>query len=282
MVHLLEQDVSAAEDKFNATMDKHGLAKRKLDAVGNRLPITHLQLDAAEHNSVTTDLELLKLATTKLELAAAEFECVATQLNLASTPYQFAIDCLWLLIHFFYPIQQCAQQVYHTAVSLSPTSSPLHGSCLQSVTDNKLSHVAAFSGAPSTWGLLLRTIDFKPKQFTCITTSVHGIISACGNIVGVYGVIPGVLKQSRVPQNQLQSYNSHQMDLFCFLSTLPLPLCGIYRQADTSIPSPSNPRSVMLQFLQLPLHVALLMVLSHSGVSLPKRGLNPFGVETQL
>ena len=49
--------------------------------------------------------------------------------------YDLATDCLQLSMHFFHPIQQCAQQVYHTAVPLSPTSSWLHKSCLLSVTE---------------------------------------------------------------------------------------------------------------------------------------------------
>jgi hypothetical protein len=33
------------------------------------------------------------------------------------------------------------------------------------------SHVTAFLGAPNTWGLLLRTIDVRPKRLTCVATS---------------------------------------------------------------------------------------------------------------
>ena len=99
-------------------------------------------------------------------------------------------------MHFFHPIQQCAQHVYYTAVPLSPISSQFHKSHLQSVIDNQLSCVTAFSGAPSTWGSLLRTIDVRPRQLTCIATSVHGIISACGDVVDVYDAVTGVLQQS--------------------------------------------------------------------------------------
>ena len=52
-------------------------------------------------------------------------------------------DCLHLLMYFFYLIQHCAQQVHHTAVPLSPISSPLQKSCLQNIVDNQLSYVAA-------------------------------------------------------------------------------------------------------------------------------------------
>ena len=102
-------------------------------------------------------------------------------------------------MHFFHPIQQCAQQVYHTALPLSPTSSHLQESCLQSVADDQLSLVTAFIGAPSTWGLLLRTIDVRPRELTCITTSGQIIIAACGDIVNIYDAVTGVLQQSLSP-----------------------------------------------------------------------------------
>jgi len=102
-------------------------------------------------------------------------------------------------MHFFHPIQQCAQQVYHTALPLSPTSSSLQKSYPQNVADDQLSHVTAFIGAPSTWGLLLRTIDTRPRKLTCIATSRQEIIAACGDIVNTYDAVTGVLKQSLSP-----------------------------------------------------------------------------------
>ena len=122
--------------------------------------------------------------------AEAETEALTTPL------YNLATDCLRLSMHFFHPIQQCAQQVYHTAIPLSPTSSCLHKSCLQSVIDNQLSHVTAFSGAPSTWGLILRTINVRPRQLTCITTSAQRIITACEEIVNIYDAVAFTLQQS--------------------------------------------------------------------------------------
>ena len=105
-------------------------------------------------------------------------------------------DCLRFSMQFFYPIQQCAQQVYHTALPLSPTLSYLHKSYLQSATDNHLSCVAAFSGAPDTWGSLLRAISVRQMQLTCIATFVHGIVAVCNNVVNIYGAVTGVLQQS--------------------------------------------------------------------------------------
>jgi WD40 repeat protein len=113
-----------------------------------------------------------------------------------TTSLNLAVDCLRFSTHFFHPIQQCAQHVYHTALPLSPTSSRLRNSCLQSVIDNQLSPVAAFSGAPNKWGLLLRTINFRPRQLTCIATSAQMIVAACGDIVYSYDAITFVLKQS--------------------------------------------------------------------------------------
>jgi len=123
-------------------------------------------------------------------IAAAEFQALTTALH------HLATDCLRLSMHFFHPIQQCAQQVYHTAIPLSPTSSHLQKCFLQNVVDNQLSLVTTFSGAPDTWGLLLRTIDIRPKQLTCITTSVQGIIAACGDLVNIYDPVTFVLHQS--------------------------------------------------------------------------------------
>jgi len=107
-----------------------------------------------------------------------------------------ATDYLRLSMHFFHPIQQCAQQIYHTAIPLSPTSSWLHRFCLQSIIDDQLSCVTAFSGAPDTWGSLLRTIDVRPSQVTCIATSGQRIISACKDIVKIYDAVTFVLQQS--------------------------------------------------------------------------------------
>jgi len=102
-------------------------------------------------------------------------------------------------MHFFHPIQQCAEQIYHTALPLSPTSSCLQKFYLKSIIDDQLSHVTAFIGTPSTWGLLLRTIDTRPRELTCIATSGQEIIAGCGDIVNIYNAVTGVLQQSLSP-----------------------------------------------------------------------------------
>ena len=104
-----------------------------------------------------------------------------------------ATDCLRLSMYFFYPIQQCAQQVYHTALPLSPTSSQPNRLYLQIVAGCR---VSTFSGAPSTWGLLLRTINLWPRQLTCIATSAQIIITACEDVVIIYDALTFVLQQS--------------------------------------------------------------------------------------
>jgi hypothetical protein len=114
---------------------------------------------------------------------------------LATSLYNPTTDCLRLVMHFFHPIQQCAQQVYHTALPLSPTSSLLHKSSLQSITKDHLSYVAAFSGAPREWGLLLRTINVRPRRLTCIATSITSIIAACEDIVDIYDAVTFTLQQ---------------------------------------------------------------------------------------
>jgi WD40 repeat protein len=106
------------------------------------------------------------------------------------TLYDLATDCLRLSTHFFHPIQQCAQQVFYTALPLSPSES-----CLWSVVDY-VSPVTAFSGAPREWGLLLRTIDVSPRRLTCIATSAQRIVAACEDIVNIYDAVTFVLRQS--------------------------------------------------------------------------------------
>ena len=123
--------------------------------------------------------------------------------NKVTTLHDLATDCLWLTMHFFYPIQKCAQQIYHTTLPLSPTSSCLQKSYLQNITDDQPSHVATFIGAPSAWGFLLRTIDTRLGELTCITTSGQEIIAACEDIVNIYDAVTGVLPQSLYPSESV-------------------------------------------------------------------------------
>ena len=164
-------------------------ARVKADAEANAR--AYAEVHAKSHAKAHAKVEAVASAE-----AHAEAEAKAEAEALTTPPHNLATDCLRLSMHFFYPIQQCAQQVYHTAIPLSPTTSHLHKSYLQSVIDHQLSHVAAYSGAPSTWGLVLRTINLRPRQLTCITTSAERIITACEEIVNIYDAVTFMLQQS--------------------------------------------------------------------------------------
>jgi WD40 repeat protein len=144
---------------------------------------------------------LVDAASMKVDAASTKANVVEDAAKTLTPSLDLATDCLRLSMHFFQPIQQCAQQVYHTALPLSPTSSQLRNSCLQSVADDHLSRVTAFSGAPDTWGLLLRTINVRPRQLTCIATSAQRIVAACEDVVDIYDAVTFVLRQSlRAPE----------------------------------------------------------------------------------
>jgi hypothetical protein len=165
-------------------------AARRSDLAARRADETSRRADeTARHEAGIADA-----AFAKANAAEDAFKASTTSLDLAT-------DCLRLSMHFFHPIQQCAQQVYHTALPLSPTSSQLRNSCLQSVADDHLSRVTTFSGAPDTWGSLLRTINIRPRQLTCIATSAQRIVAACEDVVDIYDAVTFVLRQSlRAPQ----------------------------------------------------------------------------------
>ena len=147
-------------------------------------------------------------AATECRLAVHEYKVATTQDNDARVRYiiakakagavanDLATDCLRLSMHFFHPIQHCAQQVYHSALPLAPPTSHLHKLYLQSFMYNQLTYVAAFSSPPKDWGLLLRTINVRPKQLTCISASIQTIVAACGDIVNIYDAVTGVLRQT--------------------------------------------------------------------------------------
>ena len=209
-------ELTTAEHKFATAKNEHELAVTKHEHELAKLDNVEHRLTTAEHKLAATKQ---KLTTIKRELATAKHELTTTQHNhealtaqdnnararyvaktktkaMVTTLHHLATDCLRLSMHFFHPIQRCAQHIYHTSLPLSPTSSQLHKSYLQHVIDSQLSYVTAFSGAPHAWGMLLRTIDIRPKQLTCVTTSVQRIVAACGDIVNIYDAVTGVLRQS--------------------------------------------------------------------------------------
>ena len=157
-----------------------------------------------------TDVKFLKMFGTDVKF----LKMFGTDVKVLTA---LARDCLRFSMHFFHPIQQCAQQLYHAALPLSPTSSHLHNSCLQSVIDNQLCHITTFSGAPDEWGLLLRTIDVRPGRLTCIATSAQRVIAACGNIVNVYDAATFVLRQSlRAPETVIKIQGSPDGSILFF------------------------------------------------------------------
>ena len=165
-----------------------------LDKTARRFDETAIGLDEAA-------MCLDKTARYKAHVAQVASIEADNTVKALTTSLDLATDCLRLSLHFFHPIHQCSEQVYHAALPLSPTSSHLRNSYLPSVTDICLSRVTAFVGAPDTWGLLLRTIDVRPGQLTCIATSVQSIIAACEDTVNIYDAVTFVLRQSlRTPE----------------------------------------------------------------------------------
>lgn len=115
--------------------------------------------------------------------------------------YSLAEEYLRLTMYFFHPIQQCAQQIYHTALPLLPLTSQLHSVHRRRTADGRICRVHAFIGAPPQWGLLLTTIDVRPNRLTCIAAFAQKIVVACEDIVNIYDAVTFVLEQSlRAPQ----------------------------------------------------------------------------------
>jgi hypothetical protein len=143
-----------------------------------------------------------KANKTKAYTVAITLQAMTDDEALITPLHHLATDCLRLSMHFFHPIQQCAQQIYHTALPVSRTFSQLDKSCLRNIAGNQLSRVTAFTGAPDTWGSLLRTIDVRPRRLTCIATSAQMIIAAREDmIVDIYDAVTFVLQQSlRAPE----------------------------------------------------------------------------------
>jgi len=208
-----KHEFTSVEDELAAAGHRLTTAAYRLTTAKHRLPTAESELATAEHKFTTAEANLAtvedRCTTMEDRFTAAEHEFVNAKHKFATTEHEhkamvlmataldnLATDCLRLTMHFFHPIQQCAQQVYYTAVPLSPISSQLRESCLQGVVDNQLSPVTAFSGAPHSWGLLLRTIDVRPRQLTCIATSVHRIVAACEDTVIIYDAVTGVVLQS--------------------------------------------------------------------------------------
>ena len=108
-----------------------------------------------------------------------------------------ANDCLRFTMHFFQPIQQSAQHIYHSALPLSPMSSIFSSMSLPEET-----RVSDFYGRPDNWGSVVRTI---PGGFTWMTTigqgSTASIAAACEDgTARIYDSVTGVLRLSLRPE----------------------------------------------------------------------------------
>ena len=131
--------------------------------------------------------------------------------------HSLATDYLRLTMYFFHPIQQCAQQIYHTALPLSPVSSQLHPVYERKIAHGRICRVDSFLGAPDRWGLLLTTIDVRPKQLTCIATFAQKIVVACEDIVNIYDAVTFILEQSlRAPHSVIKLQESGNGSILYF------------------------------------------------------------------
>ena len=116
-----------------------------------------------------------------------------------------ARDCLRFSMHFFQPIQQSAQHIYHSALPLSPKSSMFSSMSLPEQTG-----IMEFYGRPDDWGSVVRSIARTPGRFTSVTVigrrSAAKIAAACDDgTVGIYDSITGVLRLSLYPPSPIQT-----------------------------------------------------------------------------
>ena len=188
MVAITQDRVTTARHELVAAKEEFTDAKYMLNAAEHQVYTTKHKPTAAD-NKVTDAKDKLNAAKSRFTGAQAEYIIAEHKFSTIEEEHEamvftltpldnLATDCLRLSMHFFHPIQQCAQQVYHTALPLSPTSSQLHVLWLQNIIYNQLSSVTGFSGAPHSWSSLLRTIGVRPRELTCIATSVSRGLSA--------------------------------------------------------------------------------------------------------
>ena len=204
-----KQEADDAQQDADAAQQIADAAQQMADAVQQTADATQQTADAAQ--------EIADAAQQRANIAQLAADKAKAIISLMTHLYDLATDCLRLSMYFFHPIQLCAQQVYHSALPLSPISSQLRKYSLQSVIDNQLSHVVAFSGAPDNWGLLLRTIDVRTRQITCIATSIQRIVAACENVVSIYNAVTGVPIQSLyVPETVIKIQDSPDGSILFF------------------------------------------------------------------
>ena len=130
-----------------------------------------------------------------------------TQVDASTSNFQtsdlhsVAKDYLRFTMHFFHPIQQSAQHIYHSALPLSPFSSTVSFMVLWEKT-----RITEFLGCPDNWGSVIRTIKASPGGFSCMTTIGNKIAAACQDgTVGIYDFVTGVLRLSLGPTNPVHA-----------------------------------------------------------------------------
>ena len=98
-------------------------------------------------------------------------------------------------MHFFHLIQQSARHIYHSALPLSPRSSPF-----RSIIPQQKILVAEFYGCSEAWGAAIQTIKASSGRFTHMTTFASWIAAACDDgSVGIYDSVTGAPRLSLNP-----------------------------------------------------------------------------------
>ena len=99
-------------------------------------------------------------------------------------------------MHFFHLIQQSARHIYHSALPLSPRSSPF-----RSIIPQQNILVAGFYGCLKAWGAAIQTIKARSGRPTHMTTFASWIAAACDDgSVGIYDSVTGALRLSFNPR----------------------------------------------------------------------------------
>ena len=99
-------------------------------------------------------------------------------------------DVLRFTLHFFPLIQRSAPHIYHSALPLSPRSSPL-----RLTTPHEKTLISDFYGCPDAWGTVIRTIKPYSDYFVHVTTFGHCIAAAGSDYtVVIYDSVTGALK----------------------------------------------------------------------------------------
>ena len=227
MEPILLKEVNTTGAEANFAQGEADMAREEAKAARKEAKIIK-KMGGIAQQKVNLAWQKADTAEQKAHTAQQMAHTVITNYKAVTALHGLATDCLRLSMHFFHPIQQCAQQVYHSALPLSPMSSKLRSSCLQSVIDNQLSYVTAFSGVPDNWGLLLRTINVRPSQLTCITTFAQRIVAACEDVVNTYDAVTGVLRQSlRAPEVVVKIQGSPEGSILFFAHSFSVTMWDV-------------------------------------------------------